>query len=74
MLRPVVDVSCVERVAVSISFLGFRLQPGADRAIEHELRTAINALPTIRAVDLVDFDRADPDFVRIASRHVIHLP
>jgi hypothetical protein len=29
---------------------------------------------TIRAVDLVDFDRADPDFVRIASRHMIHLP
>ena len=54
--------------------LGFRLQSGADRAIEHELRTAIDALPTIRAVDLVDFDCADPDFVRIASRHVIHLP
>jgi hypothetical protein len=35
---------------------------------------AIDALPTIRQVDLVDFDRADPDFVRIASRHVIPLP
>lgn len=54
--------------------VGFRRLPGTDAGAERDLRIAIDALPTIRQVDLVDFDRADPDFVRIASRHVIHLP
>ncbi|MBM4111489.1 MAG: nucleotidyltransferase domain-containing protein [Phycisphaerae bacterium] len=54
--------------------VGFRRVHGTDTAAERDLRAAIDALPTIRQVDLVDFDRADPDFVRIASRHLIPLP
>ena len=53
--------------------LGFELAPGAPATIIDELRSAIDDLPTIRPVDLVDFTRADPDFVRVARSRTREL-
>ena len=53
--------------------IGFDPAPGAPAVLVDELRRAIEDLPTIRPVDLVDFSRADPEFVRVARTRVRDL-
>ena len=43
-------------------------------ATERDLRRAMDALPTVRPIDLVNFNRADPAFVRTARANAIALP
>lgn len=58
---------------------GSDLDPGftASERISPEavdsLRKAIDSLPTIRRIDLVDFRRADPAFARVALRSTMEL-
>jgi predicted nucleotidyltransferase len=53
--------------------LGFRAERPIDDEVVDDLRDALDALPTIRRIDLVDFDRADPEFAAVALRSVIAL-
>jgi predicted nucleotidyltransferase len=41
--------------------------------LENDLHRKLENLPTIRPVDLVNFDHANPDFVSIANRHRVRL-
>lgn len=43
-------------------------------ALHREIREAIDRLPTIRPVDLVDFDHADPGFLAAVQQHLLPLP
>jgi len=53
--------------------LGFEPVSSTPPELIAELRRAVEDLPTVRQVDLVDFSRADPDFVRVARTHVREL-
>lgn len=53
--------------------LGFELAPSTPATVIDELRRAVDDLPTIRPVDLVDFTHADADFVQIARACVREL-
>lgn len=53
--------------------LGFEAAPGTPAALVAELRQAIEDLPTIRKIDLVDFGSADEEFLRVARAHVREL-
>ena len=44
-----------------------------DQAVRERLSRAIDALPTIRPVDLVDFDKVDEHFKSIALQHKVDL-
>jgi len=43
-------------------------------ATERDLRRAMDALPTVRPIDLVNLNRADPAFVRTVRANSIPLP
>lgn len=53
--------------------LGFTASERISPEAIESLREAIDALPTIRRIDLVDFRRADPAFARVALRSVLEL-
>ena len=53
--------------------LSFETTTDTPASIIDELRHAVEELPTIRHVDLVDFSRADQDFVRVARTHMREL-
>ena len=53
--------------------LGFEVTANTPASIIDELRHAVEELPTIRHIDLVDFSRADQDFVRVARTHMREL-
>ncbi len=53
--------------------LGFEAATNTPASIIDELRHAVEELPTIRHIDLVDFSRADQDFVRVARTHMREL-
>ena len=52
--------------------IGFSV-PQADDQARQMLAERILALPTIRPVDLVDFDRLEPEFRSVAGKHILPL-
>ena len=55
--------------------LGYELPTGSDTAtLRRELEQAVESLPTIRRVDLVDFSKAEGRFQRVAGTKTIELP
>ncbi len=53
--------------------LGFTASERTSPQSVESLREAIDALPTIRRIDLVDFRRTDPAFARVALRSTMEL-
>lgn len=53
--------------------LGFEASSDTPASVVDDLRRAVDDLPTVRHVDLVDFTRADRDFVRVARTRVREL-
>lgn len=56
--------------------IGWEREPGApvDDDVARSLARAMESLPTVRPVDLVDFATVSPDFARQAKAHTIDLP
>jgi hypothetical protein len=57
--------------------IGFTIasrQPAERAALSRELQRALDELPTVRPVDVVDFDLAAPDFARTARVGARSLP
>lgn len=52
--------------------IGFYARAGGDR-FKQLLAERIPALPTIRPIELVDFDQVDPGFRLIAERNILLL-
>lgn len=53
--------------------IGYRISPQTPPASEMRLRKAIEQLPTIRPVDLVDFGQVSPVFRDLAGETLIQL-
>jgi hypothetical protein len=52
--------------------LGFSAPP-ADHQVRQLLAERIPALPTIRPIELVDFDQLEPEFRAVAGEHILPL-
>jgi uncharacterized protein len=52
--------------------IGF-FAPRSGNQARQMLAERILALPTIRPVDLVDFDRLEPEFRSVAGKHILPL-
>jgi|SRR5665213_398080 len=52
--------------------LGF-IAPPAGNVVRRLLTARIPALPTIRPVELVDFDQLEPGFRAVAGKHILSL-
>jgi predicted nucleotidyltransferase len=47
--------------------------PLADHQVQQMLVERIPALPTIRPIELVDFDQLEPEFRSVAGKHILPL-
>lgn len=47
--------------------------PAEDTQVRQMLAERIPALPTIRPVEMVDFDRLEPGFRAVAGKHILPL-